>query len=143
VLVAFGATSSVVVAASAALGGLATLALILRRRQLQELRSEQVLSLGLFLSLLAAPHLLPYDLIVLAPLVVVWARTQELPALGAALVFSGAFLVDQVVPMPWGLAEAAALLGVAALYCIGIRGSTANSRRDVPRRLQFDTPARR
>jgi glycosyl transferase family 87 len=128
VLVSFGATSSLVVAASAALGGLATLALILRRRQLKELRSEQVLSLGLFLSLLTAPHLLPYDLIVLAPLLVVWARTQELPALGAALVFSAAFLVDQVVPMPWGLAEAAALLGVAALYCIGITGSTVNTR---------------
>jgi NADPH:quinone reductase-like Zn-dependent oxidoreductase len=69
---------------------------------------ERVLSLGLLISMLAAPHLLSYDLIVLAPLLVVWARNNERHALGAAIAFSAAFLIDLALPMSWAIAEGVA-----------------------------------
>jgi hypothetical protein len=115
-LVSFGATSSVVVASSAALAVVVTAALIVARSWLRSLTRQQQLSLGLLVSMLAAPHLLSYDLIIVAPMIVVWACERERHALAAALGFSVAFLIDAALPMPWAILEGLALLGFAALY---------------------------
>jgi Glycosyltransferase family 87 len=135
VLVAFGATSSLVVSASVVLLVVTAVALFAARRWLRSLELERLLSLGLLFSMLAAPHLLSYDLIILAPLIVIWGRTNEFHALGAALVLSAAFLVDLVLPMSWAIVEGLALLGVAFLYCHDIWSAPASDLADPTRRL--------
>jgi len=115
-LVSFGATSSIVVASSAALAAIVTVALIITRSWLRSLTRQEQLSLGLLVSMLAAPHLLSYDLIIVAPVIVLWAREQERHALAVALGFSVAFLIDTALPMSWAILEGLALLSLAALY---------------------------
>jgi hypothetical protein len=91
--------------------------------------------LGLLFSMLAAPHLLSYDLIILAPLIVVWARSNEFHALAAALVLSAAFLVDLALPMSWAIVEGLALLGVALLYCHDIWSTSVTDLAEPTRRM--------
>jgi alpha-1,2-mannosyltransferase len=124
-LVSFGASSPVVVAASAILAAAATLLLLVSHAKLRSLTGQQQFSLGLLVSMLAAPHLLSYDLIVLAPLIVLWAVDHERHALVAALALSAAFLVDLALPPSWAIVEAAALLGVGAWYCRDLLSSPA------------------
>jgi len=81
------------------------------------LTGQQLLSLGLLVSMLAAPHLLSYDLIALAPLMVLWAVDHERHALIATLALSAAFLVDLALPLSWAIVEAPALLAVGTYYC--------------------------
>lgn len=116
-MVSFGASSTVVLAAAATLAFAVAIALVVARPRLRSLTPQQLLSIGLLVSMLAAPHLLSYDLIVLAPLIVLWAVDHERHALIATLVLSAAFLVDLVLPLSWAIVEAPALLAVSALYC--------------------------
>ena len=116
-MVSFGASSTVVVAAAATLAVVVTITLIALRPRLRRLTGQQLLSLGLLVSMLAAPHLLSYDLVVLAPLIVLWAVDHERHALISTLVMSAAFLIDLALPLSWAIVEAPALLAVAALYC--------------------------
>jgi alpha-1,2-mannosyltransferase len=116
-LVSFGASSAVVVASSAALAATTAIVLLVARSRLRSLSGQQQLSLGLLASMLAAPHLLSYDLIVLAPLIILWSVNHERHALIATLAVSAAFLADVALPLTWAIVEAPALLGVAAYYC--------------------------
>jgi alpha-1,2-mannosyltransferase len=116
-LVSFGAASAVVVAASATLAMSTTVGLLIARSRLRSLTGQQRLSLGLLVSMLAAPHLLSYDLIVLAPLIILWAVDHERHALIATLALSAAFLIDLTLPLSWAIVEAPALLAVGAYYC--------------------------
>lgn len=116
-MVSFGASSTVVIAAAATLALAATITLIVARQRLRPLSRQQLLSLGFLISMLAAPHLLSYDLVVLAPLIILWAVDHERHALIATLVLSAAFLLDLLLPLSWAIAEAPALLVVGALYC--------------------------
>jgi hypothetical protein len=116
-MVSFGASSTVVVAAAATLAAAVTIALVVARARLRSLTGQQLLSLGLLVSMLAAPHLLSYDLIVLAPLMVLWAVDHERHALISTLALSAAFLVDMALPLSWAIVEAPALLAVGAYYC--------------------------
>jgi len=115
-LVVFGAGPDVVLAVSLALGAGAALALVRRRAWVRALSGEQLVSSGLLLSTLAAPHLLPYDLLIAAPVLVLWSRDRQTHALVAALALSAAFLVDIALPASWAVVEAATLAGVAVLY---------------------------
>ena len=115
-LVSFGATSLVVVAVSAGLACAATVALFISRRRLKLISLQQRLSLGLLLSMLAAPHLLVHDFVILAPLIILWACDHQRHALVAAVVLSVAFLIDITLPMSWAIIEALALVGIATYY---------------------------
>jgi len=115
-LVSFGATSSMVVASSAVLAVVVTVTLLIARSWLRSLTRQQQLAVGLLVSMLAAPHLLSYDLIIVAPVIVLWACEQERHALAVALGFSAAFLIDTALPSSWAILEGLALLGFAALY---------------------------
>ncbi len=115
-LAAFGATPAMVVVASGVVAGGITVVLLARRSWLRSLTPTRLLSLGVLLSMLAAPHLLPYDLVIVAPVIVLWARDHEGHALLSAVLFSAAFLVDLALPASWAVVEAAALVGVACLY---------------------------
>jgi len=115
-LAAFGATPAMVVITSIVLAGGAMLALLARRTWLRSLPPTRLLSMGVLLSLLAAPHLLSYDLIIAAPVIVLWARDHERHALVSSLVLSAAFLVDLALPAGWGIVEAGALTGVVIAY---------------------------
>jgi hypothetical protein len=131
-LVSFGATSSMVVAASAALAVMVTVALLIARSWLRSLTRQQQLSLGLLVSMLAAPHLLSYDLIIVAPVIVLWAREHERHALAVAIGFSVAFLIDTTLPMSWAILEGLALLGCAALYFYDLESFSRTSARTAP-----------
>ncbi len=126
-LAAFGATSAMVVITSGVVAGGITLALLARRRWLRSLTPTRLLSLGVLLSMLAAPHLLPYDLIIVAPVIVLWARDHERHALVSSVVLSAAFLVDLALPATWAVVEAAALVGVACLYLSDITPQQART----------------
>lgn len=115
-LVSFGANSSMVVASAAALAVTVTVALLITRSWLRSLTRQQQLSLGLLVSMLAAPHLLSYDLIIVAPVIVLWACEHERHALTVAVGFSVAFLIDTALPMSWAILEGLALLGFTAFY---------------------------
>ena len=115
-LAGFGASPAGVVVASGLLAAGITLALLRGRTWLRSLTGDRLLSLGVLLSMVAAPHLLPYDLIIVAPVIVLWARDHSRHALAAAITLSAAFLFDLALPASWAITEAAALIGVALLY---------------------------
>jgi Glycosyltransferase family 87 len=131
-LVSFGATSSMVVASSAALAVIVTVALLIARSWLRSLTRQQQLSLGLLVSMLAAPHLLSYDLIIVAPVIVLWGREQERHALAVAIGFSVAFLIDTALPMSWSILEGLTLLGCAALYLYDLGSFSRTSTTTAP-----------
>ncbi len=116
-MVSFGAASAVVVAASATFAATLTVVLVAARPQLRSLTGQQRLSLGLLVSMVAAPHLLSYDLILLAPLIILWTVDNERHAPLATLALSAAFLVDLALALSWAIVEAPALLAVGAYYC--------------------------
>ena len=140
-LVSFGASSSVVVASSVTLAVILTVALLIGRSWLRSLTRQQQLSLGLLVSMLAAPHLLSYDLIIVAPVIVLWAREHERHALAVAIGFSVAFLVDATLPMSWAILEGLALLGCAALYLYDLRPSSSTSTTTAPLESLSASPA--
>jgi hypothetical protein len=122
-MVSFGASSAVVVAASATLAAATTVGLVVARAQLRSLTGQQRLSLGLLVSMVAAPHLLSYDLILLAPLIILWAVDHERHALIASLALSAAFLVDLVLPLSWAIVEAPVLFAVGTAFCCDLLSS--------------------
>jgi hypothetical protein len=79
---------------------------------------EMAIGLGLTASMIATPHLLPYDLILLAPPLCLWARNQPVSALLAALFIRFAQELSEIfkaqVHLEW-LALVAVAIGLTVM----------------------------
>lgn len=98
---------------SAALTAAVVAAAVLNRHRLRD--PAAAVALALAASVLVASHVNADDFILMAPMLLVWARRQPGFALGAGLALSVAFLIDAMVGQPGG----AHALTIAGLLAVG------------------------
>ena len=97
--------------------GVAAVALgVVKRKQLLSLPVEDVICLAVLASMIAAPHLLPYDLLMLGVPAVLWARRSPNSALIAIAVVNVTFVIDANLPLRWQVLELPALCWFAFAY---------------------------
>ena len=127
---------------------LAAIAVGVAWRLRETLRSNPAacVSLGLAASLVCAPHVYSQDLLLLAPLLVIWGGRHPGAALLAALALDGAYLLDQsLAPLhAEAIATAAILLAVTRSLArpAASRPATTPERPAAPRAAEWRHPDR-
>ena len=97
-----------------------TIAVALRERL--HAHPVEAVSLAIVWSLVASPHLLPYDILLLAVPLLIWFRTAPRPALAFAVAFNGAYLLDQATPHGLAHSEALVLITLAVALLLAFKG---------------------
>lgn len=119
-------------AAFATAAGLALLiaALALRWRAGLRANLAETIGLGLAVSALCSPHVYGGDLLLVAPLLVIWAAAQPGGAIAASVALAVASTLDQQLPTGAAHFQSAAMAGVLTAYLLS-RG-LSEGRRQLP-----------